>query len=122
MRQLTYKDAKMNYKIDILETSNGVAPFVEWLETLDIKNQARINNRISRLKDGNFGDHCSVGDKIFELRFFFGPGYRVYYGLEDDKIVILISGGDKKSQKKDIKKAKELWNIYIEEENQNEEK
>lgn len=112
----------MHYQIDILEKSNGDSPYVEWLETLDIKNQARINNRIERLKDGNFGDHRSVGEKLFELRFFFGPGYRVYYGLEDKKIVILISGGDKKSQEKDIKKAKELWDIYIEEEKGNAEK
>jgi len=109
----------MHYEIDILETSNGSSPFVEWLETLDIKNQARINKRISRLKDGNFGDHCSVGEKLFELRFFFGSGYRVYYGLENSKIVILISGGDKSSQKKDIRKAKELWNTYTQEEKQN---
>ena len=108
----------MHYEIDILETSNGTSPFVEWLETLDIKNQARINKRISRLQDGNFGDHCSVGERLFELRFFFGSGYRIYYGLEDSKIVILISGGDKNSQKKDIKKAKELWNIYTQEEKQ----
>jgi len=69
--------------------------------------------RIARVEVGNSGNCGSVGDGVFELKFHFGPGYRVYFGEMDDTIIILLNGGAKKSQKKDIKKAKEYWKEYI---------
>ena len=54
----------------------------------------------------------SLGDGVYELRIDFGPGYRVYYGLDGDVVVLLLSGGDKSTQAKDIKQAKEYWNEY----------
>ncbi len=62
------------------------------------------------MKDGNFGDFKQLDEYLYELRFTFGSGYRVYYTLENKKIILLISGGDKKSQIKDIKNAKEIVN------------
>ncbi len=75
--------------------------------------QLRIRNRITRVELGNFGDTKLVGKGIFELRFHFNSGYRVYFGKEGDQVIILISGGDKGSQAKDIIKAWKYWEIYI---------
>ena len=104
----------MQYKLTILETNEGEKPFIDWLDKLDIKTQARINNRLSRIKIGSFGDFKSVGDKVFELRFFFGSGYRIYYCIIEEKIVLILSGGNKDNQSRDIEKAKKLWATYLE--------
>lgn len=61
---------------------------------------------------GHLGDTKFIGEGLFELRIFFGPGYRLYFGTQGPKIVILLCGGDKSSQKKDIAKAKEYWATY----------
>jgi len=83
--------------------------FTKWLSKLkDLKGRVAIARRIERIQYGNFGDVKSVGDKIYELRVAIGPGYRVYFTKEGDKIVILLIGGDKSTQSKDIIKAKEL--------------
>lgn len=99
--------------MDVREyTANNKYPTSEWLETLDPVIKARIVNRIGRIRNGNFGDHKSVGDGVSELRFSFGSGYRVYYGKDGNTIVILLCGGDKSSQKIDIEKAKDYWRDY----------
>jgi len=88
-------------------TPEGGEPFQEWLDNLkDPVIRARIRGRLDRVELGNFGDHESVGDGVSELRLFFGSGYRIYYAEYDDTIVILLCGGDKKSQKQDVKTAK----------------
>ncbi len=101
------------YKISIYVTDDGKSPFLSWLNSIkDSKMQRRIKLRIDRLIDGNFGDCKSVGDNLYELRMFFGPGYRVYYSIEDDVLVILLTGGDKSTQTEDIKKAKQCLKEY----------
>lgn len=83
------------------------AEFIAWLTALrDVQARARITKRIDRLAEGNFGDAKSVGDGVSELRFDFGPGYRVYYTLRGNVVVILLCGGDKSSQARDIARAK----------------
>lgn len=83
--------------------------FSKWLHKLkDISGRVSIIRRIERIKSGNFGDSKSVGDDVFELRITSGPGYRVYYTKRDDEIVILLLGGDKSTQSKDIVKAKQI--------------
>ena len=83
------------------------AAFIDWLGALrDVRARARIAKRIDRIADGNFGDAKSVGDGVSELRFAFGPGYRVYYVQRGDVVVILLCGGDKSSQERDIERAK----------------
>ena len=71
-----------------------------------------IDSRITRVRDGNFGDHKSVGDGLFELRIHKGPRLRVYYGLDGENLVVLLGGGDKSTQDNDIEKAKYLWRKY----------
>lgn len=99
-------------KIVIFENDKGKKPFVEWLDVLDVSARARIEQRILRVSLGNYGDYKVLQSGIKELRFNFGSGYRVYFGEDGDTLVVLINGGDKSTQKKDIKKAIELWKEY----------
>lgn len=92
--------------------SNNRAPYSEWLNELDRPLKARVLTRIDRVRRGNFGDAKSVGKGVFELRLDFGPGYRVYFGKEGNTTVILLCGGDKDSQPKDVERAKNLWQQY----------
>ena len=81
--------------------------FSKWLHKLkDTRGKVSIIRRVDRIKSGNFGDYKSVGDEVFELRITVGPGYRVYYTQQDDEIIILLVGGDKATQTRDIDKAK----------------
>lgn len=93
--------------------NDGNEPFTEWLYGLrDVMGRQRILARIKRLEQGNYGDCETVGDGVSELRLFFGAGYRVYFGEDEDNIVVLLCGGDKGSQQKDIKQAKIYWQEY----------
>ena len=83
--------------------------YLQWIDALqDVKGRARILVRIERLAAGNPGDVQPVGEGVSELRMDFGPGYRVYYKKKGQEIIILLAGGDKSTQAKDIEKAKEL--------------
>lgn len=83
--------------------------FDYWLKKLrDRKARARVQARIDRIELGNFGDIASVGDGVSELRIFYGPGYRIYFTRRTSIIVVLLIGGDKSTQSKDIDKAKQL--------------
>jgi putative addiction module killer protein len=83
--------------------------FVRWFEKLrDSKARARILVRIRRLSLGNPGDVTPVGDGVSELRIDYGPGYRVYFKPHGKSVIVLLCGGDKRSQKRDIERAKEL--------------
>ena len=92
--------------INLIQTDE----FAKWLKRLkDINARARINVRLSRISlTGNLGDTKSVGDGVYELRIDYGPGYRVYYAKRSEEILLLLIGGDKSSQQKDIEKAKKL--------------
>jgi putative addiction module killer protein len=96
-------------------TPSGAVPFEEWISGLkDPVTRHRIKTRLDRVEKGNFGDHRSVGEGVLELRFDFGPGHRIYFVEEGDVIVILLCGGDKSSQVKDIKTAKIYWQELLE--------
>ena len=83
--------------------------FDDWLDNLRNRTAVlRIAARIDRVEQGNFGDTKSITNEISELRFFFGSGYRVYYTIKEKVIILLLNGGDKSSQKKDIKLAKNI--------------
>ena len=91
--------------VEILESDT----FKEWLDNLrDRRAIARINARLRRVRQGNFGDTHFVGDGVYELRVHYGPGYRVYFLREGITVVILLCGGDKDSQRRDIERAKGL--------------
>lgn len=100
--------------IVIYADAEGNEPFTQWLQGLkDRRGRQRIEARLLRLEQGNYGDCKSVGGGVSELRMFFGPGYRVYFAEDGDTIVVLLSGGDKSSQSKDIKQAQEYWQDYL---------
>lgn len=94
-------------------TENGRSPFREWLSGLK---DSRIRNgivaRLLRLTDGLRGDWKPIGSGLFELRIHMGPGFRVYCGQDGDRLVIVLVGGDKHGQKRDIEKAHEYWTSY----------
>jgi putative addiction module killer protein len=95
-------------KLGMLEV-RSTTEFLDWLTALrDVQARARISKRIDRVALGNFGDTKPVGDGVSELRFPFGPGYRVYYARRGDVVVILLCGGDKGSQERDIERAKAM--------------
>ena len=73
-----------------------------------MKARARIQIQLTRMEQGNLGDHKSVGDGVFEIRISYGPGYRLYYSNQGNVIKLLLIGGDKSTQEKDIQKAKTL--------------
>lgn len=83
--------------------------FADWLHELPDPDAARITSRIVRVQvTGNLGDTKSVGNKVSELRFHFGPGYRVYYTKVGREILLLLAGGDKGTQDRDIQRAKQI--------------
>ncbi len=83
--------------------------FVKWLNKIrDKRVLYRFDIRFNRVAKGNFGDVKRIDINLFEMRFFFGSGYRVYYTIQGRKIVLLLCGGDKSTQSRDIVKAKEL--------------
>ena len=83
--------------------------FETWLNTVrDLRAKASILSRIERVEDGNFGDHRSVGAGVSELRINVGQGYRVYYTIRREMVVILLCGGDKSRQRQDIRQAQQM--------------
>ena len=97
-------------KIEIYRTADGKTPFLDWIDSLSEEIQARIMKTVKRLGEGGSKNIVkALGDGIFELKMHFGPGHRVYFGEEKNVILILLTGGDKGTQKRDIEKAKEYW-------------
>ncbi|MBK8871073.1 MAG: type II toxin-antitoxin system RelE/ParE family toxin [Elusimicrobia bacterium] len=95
------------------QMSDGRSPYLEWFQSLkDDAVRNRVRERLARVRLGNFGDSDAVGQGVFEFRFHFGPGYRIYCGLEGSVVVLLLCGGHKGTQKADIRKAQEYWADY----------
>lgn len=89
---------------------NKTDAFLGWVDGLkDQKGRARVLSRLVGAEGGNFGDCGPVGEGVSEMRIHFGPGYRVYFAQEGRNIYLLIAGGDKSTQEKDIKLAKAMW-------------
>ncbi len=83
--------------------------FDKWLRGIkSTRHRARIIGRFDRIQSGNFGDYKNLGKNLFELRFFFGSGFRAYYTIRDGEIVFLLCGGNKSTQSRDIKKARAI--------------
>jgi putative addiction module killer protein len=93
--------------------SNGKSPFEDWISDLKDKSaKAKIFTRIDRIRFGNFGDCKSVGAGVFKLRIHIGPGYRIYFGVVGAEVVLLLLGGDKSSQSRDIQTAQKYWKEF----------
>ena len=102
------------YEVDIYKTARGKEPYTDWIEGLDKQVRARIRARFTRIREtGNLGVCEPVEEGVFELKFDFGPGYRVYFGYEADTYLILLFGGYKKSQQRDIDKSIEYWKDHL---------
>jgi putative addiction module killer protein len=92
--------------------ANGRSPFGTWFDRLDSVPAAKIVIALTRLKAGQHSNVKSVGSGVKEYKIDFGPGYRIYFGIDGDNLIILLFGGDKKTQGKDIEKAKKYWQNY----------
>jgi putative addiction module killer protein len=90
----------------------GSSPFAGWFQTLDAAAAAKVTTATRRLELGNFSNVKGVGAGVFEYRIDFGPGYRVYFGKDGKAVVILLGGGTKKRQDRDIATAHERWADY----------
>lgn len=93
---------------------NNKSPVKDWLKKLDKSIRIKITSRLVRLTEDNYGEHKKLDSNISELKFNFGSGYRIYYTEKDNIIIILLCAGDKKTQSKDIEKAKELYKDLME--------
>ena len=100
-------------EVVIYEDENGNRPYEKWFQKLkDNRAKYRIVVRLAQVAEGYFGDVKSVGQGVKELRFFFGPGYRIYFAEKGNTIVLLLCGGDKGSQRRDIQLAQTYWQEY----------
>jgi putative addiction module killer protein len=90
----------------------GSSPFAKWFQGLDAVAAAKVTTALFRMEAGNFSKAKSVGAGVLENRIDFGPGYRVYFGKDGDTLVILVGGGTKKRQQRDIATAKDRWRDY----------
>lgn len=102
------------YPVEILEYLNwsGRSPYAEWFDSLSAPAAAKVVVAVARLAQGNFSNVKGVGGGIYEYRVNFGPGLRIYLGKDGERLVILLAGGTKKRQEKDIEDAKARWQDY----------
>ena len=91
---------------------DGSVPFAKWFQSLGIQAKAKVDLAIARLRSGNFSNVKMLGRGVSEYKVNFGPGYRVYFGKEGERVVILLGGGTKKKQNGDIENAKKMWKEY----------
>jgi putative addiction module killer protein len=103
----------MGFVVREFVDDSGQSPFRNWLRRLDTAARARIQARVLRFEMGNLGDNKQLGGGVWEARLAFGPGYRVYFGRVGGEVVLLLLGGDKSSQRRDIERAKAYWANYL---------
>lgn len=102
------------YLVQEYVDEDGWSPFAEWLSSLPVVTRAKIAARLARFEAGNLGDTKGVGPGVYEARIHLGPGYRIYFGLFKGRLILLLNGGSKRAQFKDIKKAQAYWNDWKE--------
>jgi putative addiction module killer protein len=93
-------------------SSDGRSPFAEWFADLDSVARAKVTTAIARIEQGNLSKVKSVGEGVLEYKIDFGPGYRVYFGRDGAVLIILLTGGTKKRQGRDIETAAAYWRDY----------
>ena len=101
---------EMTYTINEYLDEQGNSPYGVWLKGLrDSRAKAKVMMQVDRMELGLFGDSQAIGDGLSELRIHYGSGYRVYYGKENQQVYLVLCGGDKTTQSKDIERAKLYW-------------
>ena len=91
---------------------DGSSPFEQWFQSLDSIAASKVTVALARMEQGNFSNCKSVGHAVLEFRIDWGPGYRIYFGRQGEKLVILLTGGTQRRQQRDIASAQEMWRIY----------
>jgi len=92
--------------------TSGAEPFAEWFAELDVAAGAKIARGLARMEQGNLSNVKGVGEGVLECRIDFGPGYRIYFGRDGETIIVLLTGGTKKRQQRDIDAAHAYWQDY----------
>ncbi len=92
--------------------TQGRSPYARWFDGLNARAAAKVATALVRIEQGNLSNAKGVGAGVSEYRIEFGPGYRVYFGKDGDTLIILLGGGTKKRQQKDIEAAQDLWREY----------
>ncbi len=92
-------------------TVEGRSPFARWFNKLDAQAAVKVTVALERMEQGNISNIKGLGG-IFEYKLTYGPGYRVYFGRDGDYLILLLAGGTKKTQSRDILLAKQFWNDY----------
>ena len=92
--------------------ADGTSPYAKWFDNLNAQAAAKVATAVTRMAQGNLSNAKSVGAGVQEYRIDFGPGYRIYFGRDGDRLVILLGGGTKKRQQDDIRHAQALWSDY----------
>jgi putative addiction module killer protein len=100
--------------IEVLEylEEDGQSPFAAWSDGLNREAGVKVAAALARMQQGNWSKVKGVGGGVYEYRIDYGPGYRIYFGKDGDLLVILVGGGTKKRQQKDIQRALERWEDY----------
>ena len=94
-------------------TADDKSPYSDWITSLrDVRAKTKVTRAVHNMSEGNLGDHKGVGDGVKERRVDYGPGYRIYFAEDGDEIILLLTGGTKSRQQKDIDQAKEYWADY----------
>ena len=94
------------FEVLVYETEDGCAPFEDWFNALDTQAALKVETAIARIEAGNLGDVKPAGQGVSEHRIAFGPGYQLYFGQDGKKLVVLLNGGTKKQQSKDMEQAR----------------
>ena len=100
-------------EIELYVSEEGKCPFQEWIEQLDKVEAVRVEERLSRVRDGNFGDAKRISEGIWELRLFHGSGYRIYYHVPGPGKIVILDAGDKKTQRRDLRTAQMFLEDYL---------
>jgi putative addiction module killer protein len=100
------------FEVLLYRNVRGRSPFQEWFEKLDVLAARKVTTALTGFESGNFSDSKNLNGGIWDRRIHSGPGYRVYYGMDLQRLVILLTGGTKKTQTVDIRKTRVMWNEY----------
>jgi putative addiction module killer protein len=103
----------MKFQVVEYIDERGRSVFAKWFDALDARAAAKITMALTRMAMGNLGDVKSVGGGVQEKRIDWGPGYRIYFGRKGASLILLLTGGSKKRQDRDITKARALWSGYV---------